>query len=230
MQKTWSRIETWLREHAPELHQSLQRGASAADIRKAEQKLGVALPEEVKESYRLHDGQAPLASPLMGEWQLLSLKNVLRQWDIQQKLLDDGSFDEARGKPVGPVRPDWYNARWVPIAYNGGGDLYCLDFDPASGGRQGQVVTFWHADDKRERIAESFGALLEAFADDLEQGRYQFENGMLVRKAPAKARKTQTTAQGKRASAKKAVRKVSGKKAPARKSSAKKARTPTRRR
>jgi cell wall assembly regulator SMI1 len=157
----------------------LLRGASEKQILAAEAAMRAVLPEEVKESYRAHNGQGGLSPPLMGEWQLLSLRDIVRQWKIMKKLVDSGAFADNRGKAVGPVRPDWYNLKWVPVAYNGGGDFRCIDLAPPTRGKVGQIISFWHVDDKRERLAPGFRAWLEAFAKDLESGKYEVKDGEL---------------------------------------------------
>ncbi len=116
----------------------------------------------------------------MGEWQLLPLKYVMSQWDIMKGLHDAGKFMNVKSKPVGPVRDDWWNLRWVPIAHNGAGDLLSLDLEPAPGGHVGQVITFWHMDEKRERLSGDFHSWLQGFAEDLEKGKYKVEDGQLV--------------------------------------------------
>ena len=54
IERLWKRIEAWLASHAPAVLNKLQPGASAQAIRQAEQALGMALPEEVRASYRIH--------------------------------------------------------------------------------------------------------------------------------------------------------------------------------
>ena len=54
---TWQRIETWLVQNAPQIMQGLAPGATEEEIAAAEKIPGVALPEEVRDSYRIHDGQ-----------------------------------------------------------------------------------------------------------------------------------------------------------------------------
>ena len=38
------------------------------------------------------------------------------------------------------MRKVWWNLKWVPFTYNGGGDHPCIDLDPAVTGTVGQVV------------------------------------------------------------------------------------------
>lgn len=80
------------------------------------------------------------------------------------------------------MRATWWSEKWVPFAYNGAGDLQCVDLDPPSGGVVGQVVTYHHDRDLRERGADSLTHWLETLASDLEAAKYVVRKGRLVRK------------------------------------------------
>jgi hypothetical protein len=54
--ESWRRIEAWMSRHCPEVVVSLLPGASERDIARFEEAIGRPLPEDVKESYRIHDG------------------------------------------------------------------------------------------------------------------------------------------------------------------------------
>jgi cell wall assembly regulator SMI1 len=185
MQASWKRIEAWLKGNAPEILVQLLKGAKDNEISSAEKAMSIKFPADVKASYRIHNGQDGRAAPLMGEWQLLSLKNMVSQWKIMKKLVDDGKFEDAIAKPIGSVRADWYNPKWIPVAYNGAGDFHCLDLDPPPRGHVGQIISFWHMDEKRQMLAKNFSEWLETFANDLEAGKYKFQDGRLelVKKA-----------------------------------------------
>ncbi len=176
MKDAWDRIETWLESNAPDMLRVLRPGAALDAIRTTEATLSVTFPDDMVASYRIHDGQAALSYALMGEWELLSLEDVITEWDTMRDLhLDEAPHDE--GTPTDPVRPMWWNTRWVPVAYNGGGDLQCVDLDPAPNGTVGQMTTFWHMDAEREQLAPTFRDWLAAYADDLEQGKYTVREG-----------------------------------------------------
>src|SRR3954467_14721384 len=98
MKCVWDRIHAWLRDNAPEVLASLRPGASEGAIRAAERELGVTLPEDVREFYRIHDGQAPRdrsphwARPLLYGMEWFSLEAMLADWRISQRLVLDGAF------------------------------------------------------------------------------------------------------------------------------------------
>lgn len=57
MRGIWDRIEKGLEKHYPSIRKSLLPGATEAEIAEAEQKMGIRFPDEVRESFRIHDGQ-----------------------------------------------------------------------------------------------------------------------------------------------------------------------------
>jgi cell wall assembly regulator SMI1 len=163
MQDIWNRIESWLEVNAPEIHSDLLVGATDEEIFSAEELMDIRFPDDVKVSYRIHNGQLGDSSPLLGEWQLYSLENIKSRWKVLKNLFEAGKLN-AEATPIGPVRAEWWNPKWIPIAHNGAGDLYCLDLVPAAGGQVGQIISFWHMDEKRERLANSFQEWLQKYA------------------------------------------------------------------
>jgi cell wall assembly regulator SMI1 len=57
MREIWDMIEGWLALNTPWIQASLAPGATQDEIQTAEASLGLALPEDVRQSYRLHNGQ-----------------------------------------------------------------------------------------------------------------------------------------------------------------------------
>ena len=174
IEATWKRIEAWLAANAPPVLASLQAGASAEEIGQLERVLGVTLPDDVKASYRIHDGQGEGSAGLTEEGDLLPLAQIARAWSSWQQLAVAGSFDMAESQPSGPIKTQWWNLRWIPFTHDGSGNHLCLDLDPAPGGTPGQVITMWHDDARRKIVAASFSLWLAHFADQLEAGDYAY--------------------------------------------------------
>lgn len=184
MKEIWQRIDTWLAENAPQVWDELQPGATDQEILRTEKALGIQFPEDVKASYRIHNGQPRDGYGLINCWTLLSLETVVEEWMIWKELLDAGEFDAAKSNPTDGIREDWWNPKWIPLTYSGSGDHHCLDMDPADGGREGQIIGMWHDEPERMIEAESFREWLERFADDLEAGMYIYseDDGGVIRK------------------------------------------------
>lgn len=87
----WDRIEAFLEEEYPELEDSLNSGASSADLNEFEKDLAVGpLPVEVRQFYKRHDGQFRGGKPtglLMG-LTLLDIESVMEEYYIWAKVAE----------------------------------------------------------------------------------------------------------------------------------------------
>jgi cell wall assembly regulator SMI1 len=178
----WLRIEAVLQAAAPDLYAALAKvaPATAQAIAAAEDRISLSLPEDVRASYALHDGSGAACilpqsyGPLwMNGVALLSLDEVVRDAQMWREFRFDES-NHSRARPDGPIRRTWWNRRWVPVTWDGGGDHLCLDFDPAPGGVSGQVICFSHEIGPVNVVADSWRSYLERVATDLETGRLLF--------------------------------------------------------
>ncbi|MFT3770977.1 MAG: SMI1/KNR4 family protein [Minicystis sp.] len=138
---------------------SLAGGASFDSILALEEKIGVALPIEVRAFYLAHDG-GPDAEPLFGDRRLLSLEGIATSWemweDSDEEDLDE-EVDAARG-----VRREWWNPKWIPVSHDAGGNHEMVDLAPAKGGKAGQIVSVYHDDGGRSLEGPDFLTWLEA--------------------------------------------------------------------
>ena len=184
MRQVWARIEALLRAMAPDRLAALAGGASPATIAAAEGQLGFVLPEDARASYAVHDGSG--GEDVLAHWTmrlidvpLLSLAEATR---TRRNWLEPehGGFDDSRARPEGPIRAVWWNPRWVPVTWDGGGDHLCIDLDPAPGGVPGQIIYFSHEVGPVAVVAAGWRAYLEGYAAALESGRLRFEGGELV--------------------------------------------------
>jgi cell wall assembly regulator SMI1 len=106
---------------------------------------------------------------------LLSLAEVVEQWGMWKRIVEEGTFDAIEPDCPPTVRKVWWNLKWVPFTHNGGGDHPCIDLDPAETGTVGQVVQFNHEVGAHSVLAPDLAAYLEHFAGDLEGGHYRFD-------------------------------------------------------
>ena len=171
----WQKLERWIQANAPELHETLQAGASDQKIAQLEQQLGVTLPEDYKTFLKLCDGQSEESEAGFYDGELLSVKSVKFQWDVWKRLLDDNAFEGIKSEPDEGVRDDWWNPRWIPFTHDGGGNHLCLDLEPSEGGTVGQVITMWHDSEKRKIKFPSFTAWLEMVLNGVEAGEIVFD-------------------------------------------------------
>ena len=183
MQEIWNRIESWLTLQAPSVLNSLQFGASEKEIKQAEEILKITFPEEVKQSFRLHNGQhngtgAFFPDRLLSEElndiiptissgsYFLSLQNILLKWSDWMKLQQVGEAE--------------WNRFWVPFTCDEGGNHDCLDLDPNIGNQSGRIIRVCHetisdiASGPEFEITDNFAIWLERFTIDLESGVYEY--------------------------------------------------------
>lgn len=183
MHDIWQRIDDWLETYAPGIHNSLRAGADEVEITAFEAAIGMQLPQAVRDAYLIHNGQHNSHYTLLdSSWHLLSLKQALKEWQLNNQLLADGHFfDNSVPYPHVGVQAVWWSPYWIPVAANGAGDLVCVDLAPDEGGQVGQVIAHWHDSNTHHVIAPDIKTWLRRFADDLENGRYMVLAQGLVR-------------------------------------------------
>jgi cell wall assembly regulator SMI1 len=175
MHELWTRLEKWLAINDPDALKMLQPGATEAEIRAFEQAVSVQLPEDLRTSYRIHNGQSPEGDYLIYGREFLSLARIQEEWEVWKELLDDGSFQTKTGvdqgcNPDAGIRNVWWSAGWIPLTYDGCGNHDCVDLDPAEGGTVGQIISLWHDDADREMLAPSFRLWFTQYVEALESG------------------------------------------------------------
>lgn len=171
--EVFEELESWFAQHAPRAKEVLLPPASPADIAAYEKTVGVSLPGELQSLLELHDGQDPYAfvSTIDG-CRLMSCAAAAKAWSTLGELLDAGDLAQPAESKDGKVKPVWWNKRWLPFA-DAGGDMLCLDLDPAPGGTVGQVLRFYHDEGWRDPLAPSLEAFLTEYLGRLRQGKYK---------------------------------------------------------
>lgn len=174
----WHRYEAWLERHMPDAYWDLAGPATSDLIADSQELMGVTLPPELVESYRVHNGQRGQANGIVGNWRWLPLAEVVREWQLWTDMQRMGAFVEWTPRPDLGIKADWWNPRWVPFTADGQGNHHCLDFDPdtAGGGRAGQVIVVYSDNDVRQVLAPAFNRWLEMIVVNLEAERYALED------------------------------------------------------
>ena len=92
-------------------------------------------------------------------------------------LIKYGEFEGDLSQPAKGIRGDkWFNLKWIPFMSNGGGDSYCIDMDPAKGGKVGQIISMNHEHGRRELLAPSIKEFLGRLAHGLENELMVFDD------------------------------------------------------
>jgi cell wall assembly regulator SMI1 len=147
----WAVFRDWLNRHYPTMLALLHDPADEAAIDRLEQRIGRALPEDFKASYRVHDGSDDDAGVLIG-LPVMSLEEVGQNWENWADVADCFAHDELnhnyRSIPPGAVKRLYASRGWVPFVGDGV-DYIALDFDPGRAGIFGQIIDcgrniHWH--------------------------------------------------------------------------------------
>jgi cell wall assembly regulator SMI1 len=179
MREIWLQIDSWLASNAPVVLASLQPGADDGAIRDAESLLGVSFPNNVRESYRIHDGQRAerVSHPLLDDgWELLSLQGMVAHWKSWASALDKGVFQNAAARPQPPIQGNWWHPAWIPVATCHTGSNICLDLAPSEKGHYGQLIAVLHDDPARHLVAGGWSEWLTHFLHDLHRGMYFYSD------------------------------------------------------
>ena len=169
----WTRIEAWFRLNAPEMLEEFQPPVSNRHINLLEDTVGVRLPEDMEQSYKIHDGSWALR--MFPDGNLMGILAIIDEWRKWQEVAATGVFADWKAEPEGPIKAMHWNPRWLPLTDCGSGDGYFADLDPATGGQYGQIIEFETGDGPVRVVATGFAAWLSQYASDLEAGRYVFK-------------------------------------------------------
>ena len=130
VERSWERIESWLREDAPEAFAALREGVAASDVDAAEERLGLAFPQALRESLLRHDGQEWRWPSLVEFGVLMPLEHVVDNAELNTK----AGIDDARAEDE-----IWWRRDWIPfvsrdgdalsVAVESGGEVWCFQHD-----------------------------------------------------------------------------------------------------
>jgi cell wall assembly regulator SMI1 len=183
MKQSLAIIRDWIEPRAPLRGPALNAPADEQGIRDTEKRLGIDFPQSIRELFLLANGQPARSVALEGSFTLMSLRQIEEAHLFLCGAFPDGvdvhdpdheSIDADPG-----VRAIWWSRGWIPVMVNGGGDYLCIDLAPADGGVIGQIITWYHDETFRERVATGMDALLAALADRLSSGRCRIEDGLI---------------------------------------------------
>lgn len=155
---TFHRLRNALVDDFPELLDSLNPAASAATIANVEQELGAPLPQAVRESFLVADGQDLEANGvgLFYGLYLLPLDDVMREWQFWRQAEADPSTgaNPAVLATMASIPPQWvksvYACRgWLPLLSDRSGNYVGVDLDPGPSGTWGQAIIFGRDFDRK---------------------------------------------------------------------------------
>jgi cell wall assembly regulator SMI1 len=120
---SWKRIERWLEDNYNELFENLCEPATHNDINELEHELNCTLPQEIRESLQIHDGQERGGRPtgIIFGCMLLDCEEIVEEWSnwraVHEQYMIDGTIPSTPQIPLaaiaGPSSPNISN---IPLA------------------------------------------------------------------------------------------------------------------
>ena len=163
MLEVWKRILSWHKANTPEEYCRLRSGASYEELQSVETQLGLELPDDIKSSCRIHDGQLEEGGIIGGEgWRLLPLLEIT---EIRERWIQANPGDRY----------------YIPVAEGVMGDYVLLNLDPNSE-NQGSLMIQRKDSTESDYFMPSFASWLTNFADQLETGEFAYseEDGCVM--------------------------------------------------
>ncbi|MCP2170030.1 SMI1/KNR4 family protein [Goodfellowiella coeruleoviolacea] len=156
-----------------------------------EERIGVALPADLRALYALADGDADEAG-FLGLRVWMGLESVATVHAEHWWVPDSGDLDGHEAPEESDHEANLYHThrpelvrqvvdhpRWVPFAHTTGGDFYAVDMAPPPNGRVGQVISIGLHQDQPSYVADSVTSLLRLHIEALDRGDYEHEGGEL---------------------------------------------------
>ncbi len=148
-------------------------------VQKAEQRMGVRFPDEIRALYQLYDGEQnavarpsrPRILPCGLVW--LPVHQVVELWTLGREMAQPPEyFGFPDTEESDMVKAQNFSAKWIPIAADNNSCRLYIDLDPGPAGRIGQLI--YYSRDmgivRDEVVAISFTAYLQQLIHCLESG------------------------------------------------------------
>jgi len=104
---SWRKIERWAETNYQELYDNLCEGCTQNDINELEHELDVSLPQDVRESISIHDGQERGGRPtgIIIGCMLLDCEEIVQEWN-NWKVVNEEYLSGARHsqQPIYPIK------------------------------------------------------------------------------------------------------------------------------
>ena len=102
VQHSWKRIDRWVEDNYPELHEELGEACTQNDVNELEHELDCSLPMDVRESLQVHDGQERGGRPtgIIFGCMLLDCEEIVQEWKnwrvVNEEYLQGASAGSSR--------------------------------------------------------------------------------------------------------------------------------------
>ncbi|KAK3717264.1 Cell wall assembly regulator [Vermiconidia calcicola] len=98
---SWKRIDRWMEDNYEELWENLGEGATINDVNELEHEMDCTLPQEVRESLQIHDGQERGGMPtgIVFGCMLLDCEEIMQEWR-QWRTINEVYFGDNRSYEI----------------------------------------------------------------------------------------------------------------------------------
>lgn len=140
----------------------MNKGANEKEILDLENSISLALPVSYIDLLKTYNGEKRLG--IMAGFGFLSIEDVKIQWDFFRISSGQGEPESIYQK--NKIKNILYSAKRVPFAHDGSGNFLCIDYDPASQGKSGQILYLPAGDPEPiSVIADDFDTFLTFLID-----------------------------------------------------------------
>ncbi|KAI1438521.1 putative 1,3-beta-glucan protein [Xylaria sp. CBS 124048] len=103
---SWRRIDRWAEENYAELFDQLCEGCTNNDLTELEHQLDCSLPQDLRDSLMIHDGQERGGIPtgIIFSSMLLDCEEIVQEWDQWRRVNQQYLVDTAVAKPAAPSK------------------------------------------------------------------------------------------------------------------------------
>lgn len=103
---SWNKIDSWAEDNYPELFDQLCEGCTVNDLNDLEHQLDCSLPQDVRESLQIHDGQERGGNPtgiIFGSM-LLDCEEIVQEWENWRKVNQEFLLEPTFPRPAVPPK------------------------------------------------------------------------------------------------------------------------------
>lgn len=112
-------------------------GANEKDISDLEKSVNQVLPASYTNLLKTYNGEKNILGVMAG-FGFLKIEDVKVQWDFFQIAAGQSEPDSIYQK--NKIKNELYSVKRIPFAHDGSGNFLCIDYDPASEGKNGQIL------------------------------------------------------------------------------------------
>ncbi len=168
-----AQIQDWMVKNAPGV--TFRPPANLAAVENFAVKSRVDIPEALRQTLMVADGESRKSAGAIGNWRLMPIAEIQAAWGLLNRLKQKGAFAGLTPNHSPYLVNKWWHESWIPIVSSDNGDYFCLDTQPPETDRSGQVLLFLQTQPHRPLVAGSLAAWFDRIVRDLADGVYAYD-------------------------------------------------------